>query len=154
MNIEQVLIWLISFLFTSAITGVLLTVGVWIFNALSGAKKKGTDIPVPPFGRAMVGGFATCLVVMVVSFLLDTIGLTPQFAGLGENGEIGTYVWGAVIFMISGSLVIGPILKVSYPRAMGVALCWILGMMMLGIVFFLISVATTLAIGFLGPESS
>ena len=30
MNIEQVLIWLISFLFTSAITGVLLTVGVWM----------------------------------------------------------------------------------------------------------------------------
>ena len=150
MNIEQVLISLIVFLFTSAITGVLLTVGVWIFNALSGAKKKGTDIPVPAFGRAMVGGFATWLVVMVVSFLLDTIGLTPQSAGLGETE---TYVWGAVIFTISGSLVIGPILKVSYPRAMGVALCWILGMMMLGIVFFLISVATTFAIGILSPET-
>ena len=151
MNIEQVLIWLLGFLFASAITGVMLTVGVWIFNALSGAKKKGTDIPVPAFGRAMVGGFSTCLVVMIVSFLLDTIGLTPQFAGLGETG---TYVWGAVIFIISGSLVIGPILKVSYPRAMGVALCWILGFMMLGIVFFLISVATTFAIGILGPETS
>lgn len=151
MNIEQVLIWLIGFLFTSAITGVLLTVGVWIFNALGGAKKKGTDIPVPAFGRAMVGGFATCLVVMVVSFLLDTIGLTPQYVGLGETG---TYVWAAVIFIVSGSLVIGPILKVSYPRAMGVALCWIAGIMMLGIVFFLISVATTFAIGILGPETT
>lgn len=133
MTIDSALSVMLMLLLTAAISGAFLTIAVRIFNAIITANRKDNGIPVPGFGRAMVIGLVSSIACYLTASIMDWITLVPGPAELGRN--IGAIVFGLISFAVI-SLVLSIMLKIRYPRAMGVSLCWILGMLL---IFFLMN---------------